>query len=145
EQLEVPLEGAVSARAEALRAEGATVMFLTGDGTVLGLLAVSDPIKDSTPEAIRGLRASGLRVVMLTGDSRGTAQAVARELGIDEVHADALPEHKLHLVERLQSEGRRVAMVGDGINDSPALARASVGIAMGTGTDVAMESAAVTL
>jgi Cu+-exporting ATPase len=132
-------------RADTLRDEGATVMFAGLDGALAGLLAVTDPIKDSTPEALESLRADGLRIVMLTGDSRRTAEAVARRLGIDEVIAEVLPEDKVRAVERLQSEGCKVAMAGDGINDSPALAQAEVGIAMGTGTDVAMESAAVTL
>ena len=132
-------------RAEALRAKGQTVMFLAADGVLLGLIAVADPIKETTPAALDALRGEGLRIVMLTGDSRGTAEAVARELGIDEVIADVQPEEKEQAVARLQEEGRVVAMCGDGINDAPALARARVGIAMGTGTDVAMESAAVTL
>ena len=132
-------------RAEALRAEGASVMHLAVDGRLVGLLAVSDPVKASTPEALAALRAAGLRVVMATGDGLTTAQAVARRLGIDEVHGEVEPADKLALVRRLQSEGRVVAMAGDGINDAPALAQADVGIAMGTGTDVAMNSAAVTL
>jgi len=132
-------------RAEALRAEGRTVMFVAIDGEAAGLIGVADPIKEGTREAIDALHAAGLRVVMLTGDSETTAQAVARELGIDEVIAEVLPDEKVAAVERLQGEGRRVAMAGDGINDAPALAKAEVGIAMGTGTDVAMESAGVTL
>ncbi len=132
-------------RAEALRGQGQTVMMVAADGRPAGLIGVADPIKTSTPEAIRALREAGLRVVMLTGDSRATAEAVARQLGIDEVIADVLPEDKAQAVSRLQSEGRIVAMAGDGINDAPALASAHVGIAMGTGTDVAMESAGVTL
>lgn len=131
--------------AESLRKTGATVMFLAADSELAALVAVADPIKASTPEAIRELRSMGLRIVMLTGDSKGTAEAVGRELGLDEVIADALPDEKLRTVEALQREGRKVAMAGDGINDSPALAKADVGIAMGTGTDVAMESASVTL
>lgn len=141
----VDVDEASRERAEELRNQGATVMFLARGGRLAALLAVSDPIKESTPEALHELREMGLRIVMLTGDSEGTARAVAQELGIDEVIAGALPEHKLATVERLQSEGCSVAMVGDGINDSPALAKADVGIAMGTGTDVAMESASVTL
>ncbi len=137
--------GALADRAEALRREGQTVMFVAVDGVAAGLLGVADPIKASTPEALRLLRADGLRIVMLTGDSRTTAEAVARQLGIDEVQAEVLPEHKSATVERLVAEGRTVAMAGDGVNDAPALARAHVGIAMGTGTDVAMESAGVTL
>jgi Cu+-exporting ATPase len=132
-------------RAEALRRDGQTVMFVAVDGKPAGLIGVADPIKDSTPEAIRNLRGMGLRVVMLTGDSRTTAEAVAAKLGIDEVIAEVLPDQKVGVIERLQKEGRVVAMAGDGVNDAPALARAEVGIAMGTGTDVAMESAGVTL
>jgi Cu+-exporting ATPase len=132
-------------RAEALRAEGQTVMFVAVGGTLAGLVGVADPIKDTTPEALRTLRDEGLRIVMLTGDSRTTAEAVARKLGLDEVVAEVLPDQKAEAVRRLQAEGRRVAMAGDGINDAPALAQAQVGIAMGTGTDVAMESAGVTL
>jgi Cu+-exporting ATPase len=132
-------------QAEPLRREGQTVMFVAVDGKAAGLLGVADPVKASTPEAIRELRAEGLRLVMLTGDSRTTAEAVARKLGIDEVHAEVRPEEKSDWVKRLQGEGRVVAMAGDGVNDAPALAQAQVGIAMGTGTDIAMESAAVTL
>src|SRR2546428_2696009 len=120
-------------------------MFIPIDGRPAGLLGVADPIKESTFEAIRMLHEDGMRIVMLTGDSRTTAEAVARELGIDEVEAEVLPEQKGEVVKRLQAEGRVVAMAGDGINDAPALAQAHVGIAMGTGTDVAMESASVTL
>jgi Cu+-exporting ATPase len=133
------------ARAEALRAEGKTVMFVLLEGQIGGLLAVADPIKESTPEAIEQLRKEGLRILMVTGDSRTTARAVADRLGIQEVEAEVLPEAKSAIVERLQKEGRKVAMAGDGINDAPALARADVGIAMGSGTDVAIESAAITL
>ena len=132
-------------RAEALRSEGQTVMFVAIDGRAAGLIGVADPVKETTPRAIEELHAEGLRVVMLTGDSRTTAEAVARRLGIDEVIAGVLPDQKAEVVRRLQAEGRIVAMAGDGINDAPALARAQVGIAMGTGTDVAMESAGVTL
>ncbi len=131
--------------AEALRQEGASVMYLAVDDHLAGLLAVSDAIKASTPEALRTLRACGLRVVMATGDGVTTAKAVAAKLGIEEVHGEASPADKLALVERLQLQGHVVAMAGDGINDAPALARADVGIAMGTGTDVAMQSAQVTL
>ena len=131
--------------AEALRAKGQTVMFVAVDSKPAGMLGVADPIKESTPEAIRLLREEGLRVVMLTGDSRTTAEAVARELGIEDVEAEVLPERKSEVIKRLKAEGRIVAMAGDGINDAPALAEAHVGIAMGTGTDVAMESAGVTL
>ncbi|MEE4381772.1 MAG: copper-translocating P-type ATPase, partial [Pseudomonadales bacterium] len=127
------------------RREGYTVMYGILDGRLAGLVSVADPIKDSTPEAVRRLHEDGLRIVMVTGDAEATARAVAARLGIDEVYADTLPEQKLELVRRLQGEGARVAMAGDGINDAPALAAAEVGIAMGTGTDVAMESAAVTL
>src|SRR5690606_25549335 len=127
------------------RSEGKTVMFVTIDGAAAGLIAVADPIKESTPEAISALHAEGLKIVMLTGDSRATAKAVAARLGIDEVIAEVLPEQKVEAVRKLQTEGRIVAMAGDGINDAPALAQAEIGIAMGSGTDVAMESAAVTL
>jgi Cu+-exporting ATPase len=136
---------ALTDRAESLRGDGQTAMFVAVDGQAAGLLGVADPIKESTPEAIEALHREGIRVVMLTGDSRTTAEAVARKIGLDEVMAEVLPEQKAAMVERLQAQGRIVAMAGDGINDAPALARAHVGIAMGTGTDVAMESAAVTL
>jgi Cu+-exporting ATPase len=131
--------------AERRRARGQTVMFVAIDGRAAGLVAVADAIKATTPEAIRALHDEGVRIVMLTGDSRSTAEAVARELGIDEVQADVRPDEKAGVVRRLQQQGRIVAMAGDGINDAPALAQAHVGIAMGTGTDVAMESAHVTL
>ena len=137
--------GALAARAEELRGDGQTVMFVAVDGKAAGIVGVADPIKDSTPDAIRTLHAEGMRIVMLTGDSETTAQAVARKLDIDEVIAGVLPDQKADVVKRLQAEGRIVAMAGDGINDAPALAQAQVGIAMGTGTDVAMESASVTL
>jgi len=133
------------ARAEAWRAQAKTVVFFAVDELATGLAAVADPIKDSTREAIAALKSSGVRIVMLTGDSRSTAEAVARQLGIDEALAEVLPEDKAGHVKRLQSQGRKVAMAGDGINDAPALSQADVGIAMGTGTDVAMESAGVTL
>lgn len=133
------------ARAEAWRAEAKTVVFFAVNGIAGGIAAVADPIKESTPVAIAALKRSGVRIVMLTGDSRSTAEAVARQLGIDEALAEVLPEDKAGHVKRLQAEGRKVAMAGDGINDAPALAQADVGIAMGTGTDVAMESAGVTL
>ena len=145
EQESVTVSPEVRKEAEELRSQGATVMFCASNRKLLGLLAVSDRIKDSSPQAIEELHQMGLRIVMLTGDSRGTAESVGRELGIDEVIADALPDMKLRTVSDLQAKGHRVAMVGDGINDSPALARADVGIAMGTGTDIAMESASVTL
>ncbi len=132
-------------QAEVLRAEGASVMHLAVDGRLAGLLAVSDPVKASTPEALTALHAAGLRVVMATGDGLTTARAVAQRLGIDEVHGEVKPADKLELVKSLQREGRVVAMAGDGINDAPALAQADVGVAMGTGTDVAMNSAPVTL
>ncbi|HEX6861558.1 MAG TPA: copper-translocating P-type ATPase [Thermoanaerobaculia bacterium] len=137
--------GDLEARADEMRRDGQTVMFVAVDGKPAGLVGVADPIKESTPEALRQLREAGLRIVMLTGDSRATAEVVARQLGIDEVIAEVLPDQKVAVVERLQKEGRVVAMAGDGVNDAPALARAEVGIAMGTGTDVAMESAGVTL
>jgi Cu+-exporting ATPase len=131
--------------AESLRTEGASVMHLAVDGRLAGLLAVSDPVKASTPEALAALAASGLRVVMATGDGITTARAVAARLGIDEVRGEVKPDDKLALVRSLQASGRVVAMAGDGINDAPALAQADVGVAMGTGTDVAMSSAPVTL
>jgi len=136
---------ALARDAEALRGAGSSVMLLAVGGRLAGLLAVSDPVKASTPQALASLRAAGIRVVMATGDGMTTARSVARHLGIDEVHAEVKPADKLALVEQLQREGRVVAMAGDGINDAPALARADVGIAMGTGTDVAMNSAQVTL
>jgi Cu+-exporting ATPase len=142
--LHVPL-GELEAEAEQLRAGGQTVMFVSVDGRLAGLLGVEDPIKASTPPALDELRKEGVRLVMLTGDGATTAHAVARRLGISDVVAEVLPDQKTSAVKRLQAEGRVVAMAGDGVNDAPALAQADVGIAMGTGTDVAMESAAVTL
>jgi len=136
---------ALATRAEQLRGEGQTVMFVAIDGVAAGLIGVADPIKEATPEAIALLHREGVRIVMLTGDSRTTANAVAAKLAIDEVIAEVLPDQKAATVKRLQAEGRIVAMAGDGINDAPALAQAHVGIAMGTGTDIAMESAGVTL
>jgi Cu+-exporting ATPase len=132
-------------QAEGLRSEGASVMYLASDGRLVGLLAVSDPIKSTTAEALKTLKDDGLNIVMATGDGVTTAQSVGRKLGISEVYGEVKPQDKLSLVEKLQSQGRKTAMVGDGINDSPALARADVGIAMGTGTDVAINSAHVTL
>ncbi|MEK7831613.1 MAG: heavy metal translocating P-type ATPase, partial [Acidobacteriota bacterium] len=145
ESLSISAEASLVEKAEQLRSEGQTVMLAAIDGQIAGLIGVADPIKASTPEAIQQLHADGLRIVMLTGDNRRTAEAVARQLGIDEVIAEVLPEQKAEAIKRLQSEGRVVAMAGDGINDAPALAQAEVGIAMGTGTDVAMESAGLTL
>ena len=136
---------ALARSAERHRTEGQTVMFVAVDGRAAGIIGVADPIKATTPQAIEMLHAAGLKVVMLTGDSLGTAQAVANQIGIDEVHADVSPEDKNRVVRELQESGSVVAMAGDGINDAPALAQADVGIAMGTGTDVAMESAGVTL
>jgi Cu+-exporting ATPase len=133
------------AEADQLRKEGATVIFAALDGAVCGLLAIADPVKETTAAAISALQDSGIRVVMLTGDSRTSAEAVARKLRIDEVHAEVLPEDKGKIVQRLKDEGRVVAMAGDGVNDAPALASADVGVAMGTGTDVAIESAGITL
>ncbi|MBI2568835.1 MAG: heavy metal translocating P-type ATPase [Candidatus Schekmanbacteria bacterium] len=144
DDLGVRLDG-LATQAEGLRGDGQTVMFVAIDGRPAGLVGVADPIKASTPAAIRELHGENIRIVMLTGDSRTTAEAVARRLGIDEVIAEVLPDQKADVVKRLQGEGKVVAMAGDGINDAPALAQAQVGIAMGTGTDVAMESAAVTL
>jgi Cu+-exporting ATPase len=137
--------GGLAAKAEAMRGEGQTVMFVAVDGTIAGLIGVADPIKATTADAIRQLHDEGIRVVMLTGDSKTTAQAVAKTLGIDELIAEVMPDQKAETIKRLQSEGRIVAMAGDGVNDAPALAQAHVGIAMGTGTDVAMKSAGVTL
>ncbi|MFQ5984195.1 MAG: copper-translocating P-type ATPase, partial [Alphaproteobacteria bacterium] len=144
EDLKIAL-GELTERAEALRAEGNTVMFVAVDGKAQGLVAVADPIKETTPEAVTRLRNDGVRIVMLTGDNRTTAEAVARRLGIDEVRAEVLPAQKSAVVKEMQTQGRIVAMAGDGVNDAPALAQAQVGIAMGTGTDVAMESAGATL
>jgi Cu+-exporting ATPase len=135
----------LAAAAESGRTDGQTVMFVAVDGKAAGLIGVADPIKETTPEAIQQLHKEGIRIVMLTGDSRTTAAAVARKLGIDDVVAEVLPEDKSNQIKRLQEQGRFVAMAGDGINDAPALAQAQVGVAMGTGTDVAMESAGVTL
>ncbi len=135
----------VAASAETRRREGQTVMFVAVDGNAVGLLSVADPLKESTPEAIKQLQDDGLRIVMLTGDNRTTAEAVGRSLNIDDVMAEVLPDQKADFVKRLQQDGRLVAMAGDGINDAPALAQAHVGVAMGTGTDVAMKSAGVTL
>jgi Cu+-exporting ATPase len=137
--------GSLLERAEALHRDGQTVMFVAINGQAAGLLGVADPIKESTSEAIRMLHEDGIRIVMLTGDSHTTAKAVAGKLGLNEVQAEILPEQKGEAIRRLQAEGRVVAMAGDGINDAPAMAQAQVGVAMGTGTDVAMESAGVTL
>jgi P-type Cu+ transporter len=137
--------GALAARAEQQRAEGETVMFVVVDGKAAGLVCVADPIKQTTSEALAALRAEGLAIVMLTGDNRTTAEAVARKVGIEDIHAEVLPEHKNDVIKRLRGEGKIVAMAGDGINDAPALAQADIGIAMGTGADVAMESAGITL
>jgi Cu+-exporting ATPase len=137
--------GALAPQAEAFRAEGQTVTFVAVDGQAVGLISIGDPIKESTPEAISQLRDEGIRIVMLTGDNETTARAVAIKLGLDQIVAGVLPQQKAEIVKRFQAEGRKVAMAGDGINDAPALAQAEVGIAMGTGTDVAMASAAVTL
>jgi Cu+-exporting ATPase len=135
----------LSSQAEELRKDGATAIFMAVDGKVAGVLAIADPVKASTPEALKGLKAEGVRVVMLTGDNWTTAKAVARRLGIDDVEAEVLPDQKSAVVQRHKAAGRVVAMAGDGVNDAPALAAADVGIAMGTGTDVAMESAGITL
>ena len=137
--------GELWGQSEELRKEGQTVMYVVVDGAIAGLLGVADPVKQSTPEAIGLLHEDGIKIVMLTGDNRTTAEAVAKRLGIDQIQAEVLPEQKVEVVKRLQAEGRMVAMAGDGVNDAPALAQAHVGIAMGTGTDVAMESAGVTL
>ena len=132
-------------RADELRRDGATAMFVVVDGKPAGIIAVADPIKATTPAALKRLKTDGVRIVMLTGDNRTTAQAVAAKLGISEVEAEVLPQQKHAIVRRLRSEGRAVAMAGDGVNDAPALAEADVGVAMGTGADVAMQSAGVTL
>jgi Cu+-exporting ATPase len=137
--------GSLAERAEALRTEGQTVMFVAVDDKVAGFVSVSDPIKETTPAAIEALHREGVRIVMLTGDSETTARAVAATLNLDEVVAGVLPDQKAETVRNLQDAGQMVAMAGDGINDAPALAQAHVGIAMGTGTDVAMESAGITL
>jgi len=134
-----------AAAAERRSGQGETVLMAAVDGRIAGLLALADPLKESAHAAIEGLKAEGLRVVMLTGDSRATAEAVARKLGIEEVIAGVLPEDKVRAIEQLAAAGRKVAMAGDGVNDAPALAAALVGIAMGTGTDVAIESAGITL
>src|SRR5207237_3738148 len=131
--------------AEKFRGDGQTVIFVTLDARVAGLLGIADPIKETTPEAIKQLHERGIKIVMLTGDSKTTAEAVASKLNSDEVVAEVLPNEKAAIVKRFQREGRKVAMAGDGINDAPALAQAEVGIAMGSGTDVAMQSAGVTL
>lgn len=136
---------ALSTQADELRSDGATVIFIAVDGQVAGILAVADPIKETTPEAIKNIQSQDIHIVMLTGDNRRTAEAVAKKLGIEEVEAEILPENKGKIVKKLHDKGRIVAMAGDGTNDAPALAAADVGIAMGTGTDVAMESAGVTL
>jgi Cu+-exporting ATPase len=137
--------GTLAARAGELRGEGQTVMFVALDGRPVGILAVADPVKKTTSEALKSLHDSGLRVVMLTGDSCATAAAVAKRLGIDDFRAEVLPEDKARVVKELEAAGRTVAMAGDGINDAPALAAAAVGIAMGSGSDVAMQSAGITL
>jgi Cu+-exporting ATPase len=135
----------LAAQAERLRHDGATAIFAAVDGAIAGIFGIADPIKDTTPKALATLRAEGVTLVMLTGDNRTTAMAVAGRLGIDTVEAEVLPDGKAEVVRRYKAQGRVVAMAGDGINDAPALAAADIGIAMGTGTDVAMESAGVTL
>ena len=137
--------GALAGKADELRREGGTALFLAVDGRPGGVVAVADPVKQTTPAALESLRADGIRIVMLTGDNRTTAEAVARKLGIQEVEADVLPEDKHRIIRKLRGEGKVVAMAGDGVNDAPALAEADIGVAMGTGTDVAMQSAGVTL
>jgi Cu+-exporting ATPase len=143
-QIDVSVD-ALKEQAEALRGQGASVMHLAVDGQLAGLIAVSDPIKSSTPDALRALKTAGIHVIMATGDGLTTAHSVGKELGIDEVYGEVKPADKLNLVDQMQKKGRIVAMAGDGINDAPALAKADIGIAMGTGTDVAMNSAQVTL
>jgi Cu+-exporting ATPase len=136
---------ALADEADRLRGDGATVIFIGVDDRLAGVVAIADPVKETTPAALKALRTEGIDVVMLTGDNRVTAEAVARTLGIDRVEADVLPDHKSDVVKRLRDQGRVVAMAGDGVNDAPALAAADVGLAMSSGTDVAMESAGVTL
>jgi Cu+-exporting ATPase len=136
---------ALDVAAEGLRRDGVTAIFVAVDGRAAGLIGIADPVKASTPEALDALKAAGIRVIMLTGDNRATAEAVARKLGITDVEADVLPDQKSAVVAKLKAEGRVVAMAGDGVNDAPALAAADVGIAMGSGTDVAIESAGITL
>ena len=136
---------ALSEHAETLRGQGASVMYLARDGELVGLLAVSDPVKETTPEALKTLREAHMNVIMATGDGVTTARSVAERLGISEVHGEVKPQDKLALVEQLQAQGKIVAMAGDGINDAPALAKANVGVAMGTGTDVAINAAHITL
>jgi Cu+-exporting ATPase len=135
----------LEAAAQELRRDGVTAIFVGVDGKAAGIVGIADPVKASTPEALAALRGAGIRVIMLTGDNRATAEAVARQLGISDIEADVLPDQKSAVVAKLRSEGRVVAMAGDGVNDAPALAAADVGIAMGSGTDVAIESAGVTL
>ena len=137
--------GALAEAADARREWGETVVFVTADGRAIGLLGVSDPVKETTPDALKALRAAGLRIVMATGDSAATAKALAARLGIDDFRPEVLPQDKARIVQELQAAGAKVAMAGDGVNDAPALARADVGIAMGTGADVAIESAGITL
>jgi Cu+-exporting ATPase len=137
--------GDLQERADALRRDGATALYVSIDSRAAGVIAIADPIKATTRAAIDALKASGIHVVMLTGDNQTTAEAVARTLGIDDVHADVLPEDKHRIVRRLKADGKVVAMAGDGVNDAPALAEADVGIAMGTGTEVAIQSAGITL
>jgi Cu+-exporting ATPase len=137
--------GKLEEAAKSLEADGQTAMFVAVDDAPIGIIGVADPVKSTTPEALEKLHRDGIRIIMLTGDSRATAESVARKLGIDQVHAEILPGQKSEIVKQLQAEGRVVAMAGDGVNDAPALTQANVGIAMGTGTDVAMESAGITL
>jgi Cu+-exporting ATPase len=137
--------GGLEEKAKSLEADGQTVMFVAVDDAPIGIIGVADPVKSTTPEALAKLHADGIRIIMLTGDSRATADSVARKLGIDQVHAEILPGQKSEIVKQLQAEGHVVAMAGDGVNDAPALTQADVGIAMATGTDVAMESAGITL
>jgi Cu+-exporting ATPase len=140
-----PSIGEANKQADLLRSDGATVLFIAVEGILAGMIAIADPIKSSTRTALDDLRKDRIRIVMLTGDNKATAQAVANKLGIQDVEADVLPEDKNRIIKRLKAEGRTVAMAGDGVNDAPALAEADIGIAMGTGTEVAIQSAGVTL
>jgi Cu+-exporting ATPase len=145
QELAIAIPAGASTHAESMRADGQTVLYLAGDGNLLGLFGVTDPVKPASAAALGDLTRQGLHVIMLTGDSRTTAEAIARKLGISDFEAGVLPERKAEVVQRLQKQGKVVAMAGDGVNDAPALAQANIGIAMSTGTDIAMQSSGVTL